>query len=292
MSEYFQSLPNVRVRIKNTRSNNVEPYVVAKNIFRRVKLVDDISKVILGFQQYTVQNNERPDQIAYEVYGDSAYDWVVLLCNNVTNVYQEWAMSEAELFKYVVDNYGNPDGVHHYETLEIRDDFGNVILKEGIEVNQNFTYFRPDGNVVPNVTIPISNYEHEKKINDYKSNIWLVRPAYIEEFVEEFRALAAYAPHDEIDEDGVKTSYKIVEETFVNSKDTYSTRYGFTSTLEFASQQELVNKVITTTITESGAVTRTIDTSNTGVNNSGVIAGTTDSSSTSAVVEQQNLGYI
>jgi hypothetical protein len=292
MSEYFQSLPNVRVRIKNTRSNNVEPYVVAKNIFRRVKLVDDISKVILGFQQYTVQNNERPDQIAYEVYGDSAYDWVVLLCNNVTNVYQEWPMSEAELFKYVVDNYGNPDGVHHYETLEIRDDFGNVILKEGIEVNQNFTYFRPDGNAVPNVMIPISNYEHEKKINDYKSNIWLVRPAYIEEFVEEFRALAAYAPHDEIDEDGVKTSYKIVEETFINSKDVYSTRYGFTSTLEFASQQELVNKIITTTRTESGAVTRTIDTSNTGVNDSGVVAGTTDSSSTAAVVEEQDLGYI
>ncbi|UNH61191.1 baseplate wedge component [Synechococcus phage S-SZBM1] len=292
MSEYFQSLPNVRVRIKNTRQNNVEPYVVAKNIFRRVKLIDDISKVILGFQQYTVQNNQRPDQIAYEVYGDSAYDWIVLLCNNITNVYQDWPMSEEELFRYVVDNYGDPDGVHHYETLAVKDDFGNVILKEGIEVNSNFRYYRPDGTAVPNVILPISNYEHERKINEYKENIWLIRPAYVEEFVEEFRALAAYSPHDEIDDDGVKTTYRIVEETFINSKDRYSTRYGFNSTLEFASQQDLVNRTVTTTVDEGGKVTRTVDTVNTGVNASGVVAGTSDASSTAAATEEQTLGYV
>lgn len=292
MSEYFQSLPNVKVRIKNVRRNNVEPYVVAKNIFRRVKLIDDISEAVLGFQQYTVQNNQRPDQIAYEFYGDSAYDWVVLICNNITNVYKEWPMSEQELFQFVVDNYGNPDGIHHYETLAVKDDYGNVILKEGLEVNGDFRYFRPDGTAVPNVVIPISNYEYERKLNDYKSNIWLIRPEYVEQFVEEFKSLAAYSPHDEVGEDGVKTTFHVVDEIFQDKKQEYTTQYGLTSSLEFASQQDLVNKTVTTVVEASGAVTRTVTTSNTGTNSSGVVAGTTDASNT-AVGDgaTANLGY-
>ena len=83
---YFRSLPNVKVRIKSTRNNNVEPYVVAKNIFRRIKLVDEIQGNVLGFEQYTIGNDVKPYQVANNVYGNSQYDWIIMLCNNITTV--------------------------------------------------------------------------------------------------------------------------------------------------------------------------------------------------------------
>ena len=69
MSNYFSYIPDVFVRTKSYRTGVNDPYVLAKNIFRRIKIRDDLSDVILGFEKYTIQNNERPDQVAEKVYG-------------------------------------------------------------------------------------------------------------------------------------------------------------------------------------------------------------------------------
>lgn len=295
MADFFKYVPNVKVRIKNQRQNNVSPYVVAKNIFRRVKLIDKYEDFVLGFQQYTVPNGARPDNVAYEFYQDANYDWVVLICNNIVNLYKEWPLSEDELYRYTKRLYGDVDGIHHYETLAVYDDYNNVLLPEGLEVNSDFRYYRPDGTAAPNVVIPITNYEYERGENEKKENIWLLRPAYVEQFVEEFRSLVAYSPNDEIDEEGVKVTWKAVEETFVTYKDVYKTRYGLVSSMEFASQQDLTNKQVVTEVTESGETVRTVsEVSTAGVNASGVIAGTTDASSTSSGTQSNSnlgLGY-
>ena len=102
---YFSYLPRVAVRTSTFRQNNVEPSVIARNIFRKCTLIEEMQESILGFQQYSIANNERPDLIASNVYGDSLYDWVVLLCNNIINVYDDWPLSEQELQDYVKDKY-------------------------------------------------------------------------------------------------------------------------------------------------------------------------------------------
>ena len=89
MANYFSYLPDVFVRTKSYRTGTNDPYVLAKNLFRRIKIRDDLSDVILGFEKYTIKNNQRPDQVAEEVYGNVNYDWVVLLVNNIINVYDE-----------------------------------------------------------------------------------------------------------------------------------------------------------------------------------------------------------
>ena len=277
---YFRSLPNVRVRTKSTRSNNVEPWVVAKNIFRRIKLIDDIQGSILGFNQYTIGNDVKPYQVAQDVYNDSSYDWILMLCNNITNMYKEWPMSEHELHNYVLKKYGSADDVHHYETNEVKSDKGETILQKGLQVNGEFRYYNSDGTIVPNVTYPVSNFEYERDQNERKANIWLLRKGYVADFITEYRNLVKYAPNDEVGDDDIKMTWKAVEEVFNTRKDTYTTRYGAIPSIEFASSQELVNRTVTIETTESGAQVRTVDTANTGQNSSGVTAGTTDSSST------------
>ena len=172
MSHYFSYLPNVKVRVSSFRRNNVEPFVAAKNIFRRVKIRDKVQDSILGFEQYSVGNNERPDQVANELYGDPELDWVVLLCNNIINIYNEWPMSEQELYAYVASRYADVKGVHHYETMEIKGDNGEILLEAGKVVNSTFKYVTSDNITVVPSRIPISNYDHERALNDEKNLIY------------------------------------------------------------------------------------------------------------------------
>jgi hypothetical protein len=284
MTHYFGYLPNVKVRVSSFRKNNVEPFVAAKNIFRRVKIRDQIQDDILGFEQYTVGNNERPDQVATELYDDPELDWIVLLCNNIINIYNDWPMSEKELYTYVATRYKDVNGVHHHETYEVKDNNGNILMKEGKVVNSTFQYTTTDNiTVVPSV-YPVSNYDHERAINDEKSNIWVLRQEYIDDFVDEFEELLQYAPNAELgDGEDIKMTPNAVEEIFIDKKLIYTTEYGLAPSLGFAGQQELTNRTITTTTLDSGAtITQSNNqaTSSTFVNSSGVIAGTTDSSST------------
>jgi len=250
MSKYFSYLPNVYVRTSSYRKSNVDPFSLAKNIFRRIKIREELDDVILGFQQYTVKNNQRPDEVALDAYGDMKLDWVVLLCNNIINLYDEWPMSEDELERYIESEYEEEaDSVHHWVTQEVKDTKGRVLLKAGREVPENFTYRRLDGTYLPKDTVirPISVYDHETEKNDYKRNIYLLRKTYLTGFIQEFKNLCKYLPNAETDpESQSKKSLNTVEEQFVTAKPTYSTNIGQTSSIDFASESDYSSRTFDT----------------------------------------------
>ena len=252
MSNYFSYLPNVYVRTSSYRQNNVDPYFLAKNVFRRIKIREDLEDVLLGFEQYTIENNQRPDQVALEFYGDMGMDWVVLLCNNVINVYEDWPMTEEELYSYIVSAYGGEDkanAVHHWVTQRIKDGKGRVVLRDGIQVPENFTYRFPDGSLYDKeMTVrPVSVYDHEREKNDYKRNIYLLKKEYLGSFIEEFEELVTYLPNGETEEfDGAKKSRDTVQEQFITVKPTYSTNIGQSSSIDFAAQEDYSSRTFNT----------------------------------------------
>jgi len=243
---YFNNLPDVYVRTSSYRKDNVDPYTLAKNIFRRIKIREELDDVILGFTQYTIKNNQRPDEVAGEVYGDMGMDWVVLICNNIINLYEEWPMSEDELERYIDSEYEeDADSVHHWVTQEIKDTRGRILVKDGRIVPEDYTYTRPDGTVIAkeDTVRPISVYEYELGINDQKRNIYLLRKQYLSGFVEEFSNLVQYLPNKEVnDEDQIKKSENTTQEQFQNVKPTYSTNIGQTSSIDFASEADYSSK--------------------------------------------------
>ena len=275
---YFSYLQNVEVRVSSYRVNNVDPFKIAKNIFRRIKIREELDDVILGFQQYTVKNNQRPDEVALDAYGDMKLDWVVLLCNNIINLYDEWPMSEDELERYIDSEYEEEaDSVHHWVTQEVKDTKGRVLLKAGQEVPENFTYRRLDGTYLPKDTIirPISVYDHETEKNDYKRNIYLLRKTYLTGFIQEFKNLCKYLPNVETDpETQSKKSLDTVEEQFVTTKPTYSTNIGQTSSIDFASESDYSSRTFDTsgaTISEGDVLadgTTVVTTSTAGITSS------------------------
>ena len=279
MSNYFKQLPNVYVRTSSYRQNSVDPYVLAKNIFRRIAIRENLEDIILGFSQYTIRNNDRPDQVALEYYDSMQYDWVILLTNNIINIYDEWPMNEHELQIYIDRKYeSNPSGVHHWVTQEVRDNRGRLVLKGDIQVPEDFTYTKYDGTVVPKELLvrPISNYDFEYEQNEFKRNIYLLRKDYVGQFIEEFSNLVKYLPNEETDTDTLdKRTYNAVSEAFIPVKPTYSTNIGQTPSIAFATQQDFSSKVF-------GSSEATISEGDTLA--TGAVVARTTTSSTSAII--------
>jgi len=135
---YFRELPNFEYIANFPNQSFNDDYVVAKNIFKRAKLRSDISSAITAFNYYQIVDNERPDQVAAKVYDNAELDWVILITNNITNINQQWPLDNNSFYKYLIDKYGSDEElgkIHHYETVEFRDEYGRVVIPGGYQVD-------------------------------------------------------------------------------------------------------------------------------------------------------------
>lgn len=140
MGFYFRELPNIEYSASFKQRRNIDEYTLAKNIFRRPILRDDLANSITAFTQYEIRDNERPDQISKKFYGTPDNEWIILLINNITNVQNEWPLDNDSLYAYMLEKYGSEEAlsaIHHYETKEYRDEYDRLIIREGIQIDTN-----------------------------------------------------------------------------------------------------------------------------------------------------------
>jgi hypothetical protein len=191
---YFRELPNLEYQSFLSSRKGSDEYLLVKNIFRRVKLRDDLQNVFTIFNKYQIQEGARPDTVAEELYGSSQYDWVVLIGAGIINVRNEWPLSDRDIYRYSEQLYGNDlNDVHHYETKEIKDSRGRLILPAGKIVDSTFTI--PDPNIpiqTLNPVVGISNYEYEVRKNNKKRDIYILKPAYLQQVINDTRKAMTY----------------------------------------------------------------------------------------------------
>jgi len=195
---YFRELPNVAYQSFLSDSLSSQSYLVVKNLFRRNKLRDDLQSVFTIFNKYEIVEGARPDTVAEEIYGDAELDWVVLMTAGILNVRDEWPLSNQQLYKYAEEKYGieNLTATHHYETKEIKDSKGRLILPAGKEVNEDFEIKYYDNENVTksgdDVRRSVGNYEYETVKNNKKSLIYLLKPSYLQQFLNDMRQIMIY----------------------------------------------------------------------------------------------------
>ena len=196
---YFREIPNLRYPSFLQEKGSSFDYVEAKNLFRRTKLRDDLQNNFTLFDKYEIVEGMRPDNVAQELYESDQFDWVVLLVAGITNVRNEWPLSNRDLYYYAFDKYGDSlNSNMFFETTEVKDTSGRLILPKGKVVDQNFTIPKPGApNATINPVVGISNFEYETRINDEKRNIFVLRLEYLQEFVNDFRELMTYKQSSE-----------------------------------------------------------------------------------------------
>jgi len=199
--KFFRYVPDFDYVSRLSKAQNISDYIRVKNLFKRTKISQVIFNDLTFFTKYQIVSDERPDNVAFKVYGDSNLDWMVLLANNIINVQQEWPLEHKSYYDYLISKYGSDaalQNIHHYETQEIKNSVGKVVVPKGLEVQSNFsiTYFdtglRVEQTVSTNIVTEITNQIYEDRLNDDKRNIDIIKPRFIGLVIEEMERLMKY----------------------------------------------------------------------------------------------------
>jgi hypothetical protein len=192
---YFRELPDLQYQSFLSDSTSSQNYLRVKNLFRRCKLRDDLQNVFTIFNKYQIQEGARPDTVAEEIYGSAELDWVVLMTAGIINVRNEWPLSDRDVYDYAENIYGTQlNAVHHYETKEVKDSKGRLILPAGKVVDGNFQIPDPNDPMgTLNPVVGIGNYEYEVIKNTNKRSIYLLKTEYLQQFLNDMRREMIYS---------------------------------------------------------------------------------------------------
>ena len=217
---YFRHLPNIAYQSPLSHKNRSDDYIVIKNIFRRTKLFDFLSSNVSVFQKFVIGDGARPDTVAEDLYGDSSLDFVVILTAGITNINHQWPIQDHQVYEFALEKYGSEaemTSIHHYETLEIVDDKGRLILPPNLTVDGDFkisgainkypstryTLKSLTGNrqlddkdefsvLTDGIASPITNLEYEYIQNEKRREIDVLRNSYVNMFIEDMRNVVRY----------------------------------------------------------------------------------------------------
>ena len=121
------------------------------------------------FVDYSIQEGDTPENIAYRLWSDSSLSWVICFINNIIDPFFDWPLRSDELLAYVKNKYGENSiySPHHY-------------VKNGYVVNND-----PDDPAIKSVT----NYAYEFEQNESKRHIILPSETFIGDFIQQWSSL-------------------------------------------------------------------------------------------------------
>ena len=218
---YFNELPNIAYQSPLSHKNSSRDYIIIKNLFRRTKLFDHLSGSVSALDRFVIENGERPDTVAELLYGDSRLDYIVILVAGITNINHQWPLEDHQVYNYALDKYGSDEklnGIHHYETFEIRDEQDRQILPPNLIVDGDFkidgtavkypstiryTIISETGNrqlddkneftvLTDNIASPVTNLEYEYIENEKRREINVLYPSYVQAFINDLREVVRY----------------------------------------------------------------------------------------------------
>ena len=145
------------------------------DITRKVRITDSARLSSVEFDFYDVVSGQTPEFVAHRYYGDVNLHWLVLMTNNIIDVYTDWPMGVKQFEDFVKSKYDDVNAIHHYETFQTS---GDTTLK--------VEYPNDSANTLPVDAVAVTNYEYEERIQDEKRRIRLIRPSYANQIKTEF----------------------------------------------------------------------------------------------------------
>ena len=153
-------------------------FKIVTNLLKRVVVRSKVKANTSLYDTYDVKEGETPEILADKLYGDPEFHSVILLFNDITDVYHQWPQNQNQFLACINDKYSNVDATHHYEISQTS---GDTTIK--IDIGTDNTDY-------PTASI-VTNYEYEEALQDEKRKIRLLDPAYVDRFVSEYEKLMA-----------------------------------------------------------------------------------------------------
>ena len=187
MASYFRQVPDFNY-VSRLPDAKISDYIRVKNFFKKGKLREDIFQNLAFFEKYSIIGDERPDNVAFKFYNEETLDWIVLLSNNILNIQSEWPLPQTDFYRFLLNKYDDYNtlynGIHHYETEEVKSSNRVTIVPAGLQVDPIYSVNYYDNILrqqiqTGNIAIPITNYEYENKLNEDKRNIFILKGSYL-----------------------------------------------------------------------------------------------------------------
>lgn len=172
---YFRELPFIQYPLRFENQSSNQDFTLVRNIFRRAKIQERIANYVTAFTYYQITENERPDQIADRIYGDSELDWVILIVNNITNYQSKWPLGNNIFYEYLINKYGSEENLNSLkflETEEVRDEFDRLVVPASLQVDSDFYQeFTTVSNKANPLFYDLNHYPIPSKYYDLKITI-------------------------------------------------------------------------------------------------------------------------
>lgn len=169
---------------------NGQPTAVV-DILRRTYFTSESRPYSNLYTAYNVPDGGTPQSVANELYGSPYYHWVIMMFNQIYNIYFDWPMQQLDLDSYCKEKYGiHSDGEYvmfktrHYE-------INNLVVGQVDNWSDNLSWQLPeiprlDDGTIDQLAYPVTFYEYENDINDEKRRIKVLKPELLGDFVAQF----------------------------------------------------------------------------------------------------------
>ena len=166
------------------------------DVSRYARISNDILAKSYEYYDYVIGDDERPDQVSFLQYGDTKFYWIILLINNIRNIWTEWPLGQSGFESFIINKYGSvadaQNGVYRYLAKQDIYKAESGSLSELIIANTESV----DGTTITDYSLVSdtdyetkSNYEREYELNDAKRNIKLVRAERLNDLQRELKSL-------------------------------------------------------------------------------------------------------
>jgi hypothetical protein len=218
---YFRYFPKTLYSFELNSQNALS----VTNIFARFKFNSQVLNNAYAMYKYQIVSGDTPEIVAYKQYGDPTYHWVICLTNNLLDPVFDLPLSQDELERKIVKQYGYANianaysTIHHYDldvvktlsevggattkteenytvTLDQYNYNSNTIVTKPINTTTTETISFRANNSDPNTAItstltiqstykPVYVYDYEIELNESNRQIKILKPQYIPSLINE-----------------------------------------------------------------------------------------------------------
>ena len=178
---YFREFPTVII-------NNQE----VLDITRKVKLTSMIRSTAFDYTNYTLDEGDKPESIAYYYYDNPEYAWLVLMANDIVDPYTQWYKTTEELESYIKVQYETQSGTTGDAVLDWTKSTGiasNIVHYKSL-YDSNIRINRASYVAAPTAEFyPVRIYDHEVELNEGRRTIRLLNKSYLSFIEDRFSAV-------------------------------------------------------------------------------------------------------
>ena len=110
-ASYFKNYPLISLKQDGVTK-------LMTDVSRYARISNDKLAKSYEYYDYVIGDDERPDQVSFLQYGDTKFYWIILLINNIRNIWTAWPLGQSAFESFIINKYGSvaasKNGVYRY----------------------------------------------------------------------------------------------------------------------------------------------------------------------------------